>query len=67
MFALNIMSFLMVIGAVSGFVDPLLAARRRAETLSLSMATVGLVFLIGAAALFELIGAGIHSLIGGAG
>jgi polysaccharide chain length determinant protein (PEP-CTERM system associated) len=65
--ALNELSGRPVIGSVSGFVDPLLAARRRAETLSLSMATVGLVFLIGAAALFELIGAGIHSLIGGAG
>lgn len=56
-----------VVGTVSGFVDPRYARQRRVAILSFSASTAGLVLLIGAVAVFELVGSGIHSLVGGAG
>jgi len=65
--ALRELSGLPVIGTVSGFADPHHARQRRAAILSFSTATACLVLLIGGAALFEVVGPGIHSLAGGAG
>ena len=65
--ALRELSGLPVIGAVSGFVDARNARQRRMAILSFSTSTAGLILLIGGVAVFELLGPGIHSLIGGAG
>ena len=65
--ALRELSGLPVIGTVSGFVDPRLARRRRVAAFSFSAATACLVLLISSAAMIELIGPGIHSLMGGLG
>ena len=65
--ALRELTGLPVIGVVSGFVDPQTARQRRAAILSFSTASAGLFLLIGSVAVFELIGPGIHSLLGGAG
>lgn len=56
-----------VIGCVSrALVDPRAATRRRLALASLSTAIVALVLVLGGAALYELAGPGIHSLVGGA-
>lgn len=65
--SLRELSGLPVVGTVSGFMDQLRARNRRAAILSFSASTAGLVLLIGGVAIFELVGPGIHSLLGGAG
>jgi hypothetical protein len=65
--ALQELCGLPVLGTVCGFVDSRRARRRRAAILSFSTATAGLVLLIAGLAIFELVGPGIHALIGGAG
>ena len=65
--ALHRLSGLPVLGVVSGFVDSRHARQRRAAILSFSTATIGLVLLISGVAIFELVGPGIHALIGGTG
>ncbi|HZL96473.1 MAG TPA: XrtA system polysaccharide chain length determinant [Vicinamibacterales bacterium] len=60
-------SGLPVIGSISrALVDPLLAQKRRFEVATFSAAIGGLVLVIGGVALFELVGSGVHSLVGGA-
>lgn len=65
--ALRELSGLPVVGTVSGFADPRYARQRRMAILSFSASTAGLVLLIAVVAMFELVGPGIHSLVGGAG
>jgi polysaccharide chain length determinant protein (PEP-CTERM system associated) len=65
--ALRELSGLPVVGTVSGFVDPRYARQRRVAILSFSAFTASLILLIGGVAMFELVGPGIHSLVGGAG
>ena len=65
--ALRELSGLPVIGTVSEFADSRIVRQRRFAVLSFSTATAGLVLLIGAAAMIELVGPGIHALTGGAG
>jgi hypothetical protein len=48
-------------------VDPRYARQRRVAILSFSASTASLILLIGGVAMFELVGPGIHSLVGGAG
>ncbi|HEY8549718.1 MAG TPA: XrtA system polysaccharide chain length determinant [Vicinamibacterales bacterium] len=56
-----------VIGAVSRLtLDPMARIRRRVELVSFIMAVGALVAATGAVALFELVGPGVHSLVGGA-
>jgi polysaccharide chain length determinant protein (PEP-CTERM system associated) len=55
-----------VIGSVSrALLDPRAGVRRRLEAAWFSAAIVGLVLIVGAAALYELVGPGIHSLVSG--
>jgi polysaccharide chain length determinant protein (PEP-CTERM system associated) len=56
-----------VIGSVSRLhLDPKVALKRRAALASFSLAIGALVLMIGGAALYEVFGPGIHSLVGGA-
>jgi hypothetical protein len=56
-----------VIGSVSRvLLDPRLRSKRRFALVSVSAAIATLVLLIGGAALYELVGPGVHSLVGGA-
>jgi hypothetical protein len=64
--ALRELSGLPVIGTVSGFVASRHAQQRRVAFLWFSSAIAGLVLLVGGVALFEVVGPGIHSLVGGA-
>jgi polysaccharide chain length determinant protein (PEP-CTERM system associated) len=64
--ALRELSGLPVIGTVSGFVDSRRAQQRRVAFLWFSSAVAGLVLLVGGVALIEVVGPGIHSLVGGA-
>jgi polysaccharide chain length determinant protein (PEP-CTERM system associated) len=65
--ALREITGLPVIGSVSRVhVDPRAASRRRFALASFSAAIVALVLVIGGAAMYEILGPGIHSLVGGA-
>jgi hypothetical protein len=64
--ALREITGLPVIGSVSRVhLDPQAEGRRRLALLSFSAAVAALVVVIGSAALYELVGPGIHSLVGG--
>ena len=55
-----------VIGSVSRVVlDPLALSRRRTAFASFAFAVSALILLIGAAAAYEIVGSGLHSLVGG--
>jgi polysaccharide chain length determinant protein (PEP-CTERM system associated) len=65
--ALREISGFPVLGSVSRvFVDPQVVAKRRLARASFALAMVSLVLLFGAVAAFELVGPGVHSLLGGA-
>ena len=65
--ALREISGFPVIGSVSrAILDPRAAARRRFAIATFSAAIAALVLVVGGVALFELVGPGIHSLVGGA-
>jgi polysaccharide chain length determinant protein (PEP-CTERM system associated) len=64
--SLRDISGLPVIGAVSGFLHPQRAWRRRVALASFSAAIAALVLLIGGFALYELVGPGVRTLAGGA-
>jgi len=65
--ALREISGFPVIGSISRvFIDPQLMARRRHELASFSAAIAGLVLLVGVVVVYELVGPGVHSLLGGA-
>ncbi len=64
--ALREISGFPVIGSVSrALLDPRLVARRRHAAALFSLAIAGLVLTVGGVALYELVGPGIHSLVGG--
>lgn len=55
-----------VLGSVSRvFVDPRIATQRRLAVASFTAAIGGLIVLVGGLAVFELVGPGVHSLLGG--
>jgi protein tyrosine kinase modulator len=65
--ALREITGLPVIGSVSRVhLDPQAASKTRVALASFSAAIVALVLVIGGAALYEILGPGIHSLVGGA-
>jgi polysaccharide chain length determinant protein (PEP-CTERM system associated) len=64
--ALREITGLPVLGSVSRvFVDPQVVAKRRLAVVTFSAAIVGLILLTGGLAVYELVGPGVHSLVGG--